>query len=615
MNRSILTLIIVLYTVTGFAQAPNWEWARIDNGTSVTAGAGYRKQAVAVSKNVLVWATLQNSKYTATPSAYGDYHITEYNLAGNLLNSASITGKVCIVDIKADTLNNWYILGKYNDSLQFGTLSRVNSNLTAPYYFLMKVDGATLGMVWFKDIGTNYYSSAESIFVKGDNLYIAVDSALTSSIYKIDINTGAKTLIVRQAMTGHISSVAADELGNIYVAGSCPSWGVDTFGSQTINITNLYYSYIVRYKANGTFDWIKFMNDITCTSRKLSIANSNTIYYTGAVHDTMTLGSFHIPKPLVLSGANYLAASLDSTGGVRWVKQGKDSTACRADMEYLFNAEVVDSMLVIMPTARIYNDFGNGITSAFGTQTAVALVAYTPSGVTNWLRRSNTDMVTAQHLGSNGRDLWITGMARDSFSLDFDTVSVSLASLTQTPFLAKLNVTDEVCALPPAVNAVPGNGSASFLWPPVAGAMGYEYSFSTSGTPPASGTFTTNASALITTVSKDSTYYFCLRTMCAPNLYSPWACTMFKLGIQYLNKNVVSIYPNPATHSINIAGLNGMHHISIRVMNIAGSLVGVFDIDNPKQKEYINVSSFARGSYFVEIKAGDERMVQKIVLE
>lgn len=69
--------------------------------------------------------------------------------------------------------------------------------------------------------------------------------------------------------------------------------------------------------------------------------------------------------------------------------------------------------------------------------------------------------------------------------------------------------------------------TATLTWEAAGGAAGYEYAFSTSATPPASGTLTTNLTATDNGLTAGTAYHLHLRTACAGGLFSSWVSTPF----------------------------------------------------------------------------------------
>jgi hypothetical protein len=447
MKRWILLVMIGLFQTAVFAQATrHWEWAKADTGINYTVNPGYPRQVVAANASgTVLWGELKQSKLAMSGVSYGDYQLYEYDSSGKKLAGVNLGGKVYLVDAQADTAGNWYIAGKVYDSIALptGTIWQ-RMAASSPEYFIMRLDAGTLNLKWFEFIGTNYYNVIYSFYVKGNTIYLPVDSGLGNIIYKVNTADGAMTPFITQTGCGRVNNIIADSNDNVYVAGSCPGIGTANYGGHSVTITSPYLAFIIRYKNDGQYDWSEWMQDITCPYRKLTYGNDNAVYYTGEVNDSFTIGGLKVKKPLSI-GSTFLAASLDSNGSVRWVKQPKD-TAGSANLTYSFNAVAVDTTLVVMPSVRNYIDWEDGITTNFGNKYVIALAGYNTSGITRWVTHGEADISAPQHIVTNGKDIWITGNARDSFTLQFDTVSVFVAATGYTPFMAKLH-------MPPAYTA------------------------------------------------------------------------------------------------------------------------------------------------------------------
>jgi hypothetical protein len=258
-------------------------------------------------------------------------------------------------------------------------------------------------------------------------------------VWTLDKANGTKNFVLSQSGNSRISSLQADNAGNIYLAGGCASLFTGLNFNGTISIppgTNQYPSYIVRYRSNGQHDWHIWMTDNTCVARKLTLATNNLIYYSGAVHDTMKLGGFQLRKPAVLY--NMMLARLDSTGAVAWVKQLKDTIAGDASLEHIQHAAVsVDSSITLFPNARGFMDWGGGITTSSGLSSQGVCVHYDAAGNILWVKTVGGQTTYAQQIAGNGTDVWVAGIGIDRFSYKFDAITIP-ASLNYPPYIARL---------------------------------------------------------------------------------------------------------------------------------------------------------------------------------
>jgi len=435
--KQLLYLVSLLFlSFDVFAQsAPHWEWGVGDTGVNYTVNPRYPKQLIAAHGNKVLWGEMAPA--SAVFSTYGAYKLSEYDSAGNQLSVVtSISGRSQLLQAQADSAGNWYILGTYYDTMQVdGGPLTYKSSFTSPDYFIFRLDASTLSLKWFQFIGPSYYSSCRSFHLNGSYLYLAVDSGLNNEILKADTGTGTMVVAASETNGGHLSAVVADENGNMYATGTCPQFGNIILGGHNDSITAAYTAYIVRYKSNGQYDWSIWMNDITCTPRNISLLNNNTIFYSGELNDSLTIGSYSIKKPRILAN-NYLAASLDSTGFVRWAVQPNDSLATISLNSYC--SITTDSTLVIASQVSGNVLWGNGFQFNYGYSSIAAIVAYGLNGSVAWTKYTDCSEATPQQLVSNGWDIWISGNVQDTSAMLLDTISVAINTPGSVPFLAKL---------------------------------------------------------------------------------------------------------------------------------------------------------------------------------
>lgn len=89
-------------------------------------------------------------------------------------------------------------------------------------------------------------------------------------------------------------------------------------------------------------------------------------------------------------------------------------------------------------------------------------------------------------------------------------------------------------------------------------------------------------------------------------------------GDQSVTTSSVSVYPNPASEYINVGySLNQKTHVTIRIYDLSGRVVkqlNLYNQANGLHVETINTSAFEKGTYIVQILAGNNTTTAKFVI-
>ncbi|MBA3828645.1 MAG: T9SS type A sorting domain-containing protein [Taibaiella sp.] len=443
--RSFIFTIITLFISLQFTQAqqPTWVWATSAD-TINNAGVNYPQHVVAASGASVMWGELKKSKMIYGQQSIGDYNITQYDTAGTPGASITIGGKIALLDAQCDATGNYYFLGTYFDSLRFvggPSFSRDPFTSTSANYFVFRLDKNTLALKWFHFIGADYTATTSFFTIRNGALYMPVDSGGFATLYNYDLNTGNRLAVLKQSGSpAFLSSVDVDNDGNIYVTGLASNTANFNGHTLTIPSSSSYPNYIVRYHANGQYDWSIFMHDVTLAQRKVTVLNNNQIYYSGSVDDTLTLGTFHLHRAQWVS--DFLVAMLDSNGQVHWVTQLNDSLHGDAMVSSATHTTLnPDSSLSVLTRARGNINWGNGVSSTNSISGGVTVANYNTAGAVNWTMSSVGLSVSATHMATNGYNTWVTGNGYDSTAIHFGSHSVpTFFSYSSTPYLSRFRL-------------------------------------------------------------------------------------------------------------------------------------------------------------------------------
>lgn len=437
----IACLLAVFIAESAYSQGLPYNWARVESNT-FNVNPSFARQAIAGYKGKVLWSVLQGIKLNYGQRSLGNYRLTEYDSAGTAGINTQITGKIAVIDVRPDAQGNWYLLGYYHDSMAFanGTiLTRDPALLTTCPYFMCRLDAGTLALRWVKALGSNIYCRTDCFTLKNNIIYLPVDSSLGSTINKMDITNGDRTLLWQQG-NSYVNSLEVDDAGNMYIAGGCADINMTFNGaSGAIPPGIAYREYVVRYKAGGQHDWHFWMNEQTCMHRKLSVVNNNFIYYSGALFDSVEVNGHRFKRGLSLL-SDYLMVRMDSTGDVKWGRQLTGITTQQGTISLSdpFHGAVKDSSFLLFAATRGTINWGNNVTTTTLNFAANAtIVSVAADGTTTWAKTVKARYSSAQHLVCDGQAVWITGLAMDSNAVSFDSLSVPVTP-AYAPYLARM---------------------------------------------------------------------------------------------------------------------------------------------------------------------------------
>ncbi len=160
--------------------------------------------------------------------------------------------------------------------------------------------------------------------------------------------------------------------------------------------------------------------------------------------------------------------------------------------------------------------------------------------------------------------------------------------------------------------------SAQVSWTAVQGVNGYEVEYGASGFNQGAGTTvqaSTN-SASLTGLTANMAYDVYVRSVCAEGVYSAWSSvTSFTTdegeGIDDVNSAAIALYPNPATTTVTISGIEGQATVTVVDMN--GRKNGEWRVENGEIT--LDLTGYAQGAYFVRIVGEQQNAIRKLIVK
>ena len=129
---------------------------------------------------------------------------------------------------------------------------------------------------------------------------------------------------------------------------------------------------------------------------------------------------------------------------------------------------------------------------------------------------------------------------------------------------------------------------------------------------------TTTNSYTITGLEEGTNYVVYVRSICGDGIYSDWTAGFnfmtTEVGIDDVDNTAISLYPNPASSTVTLTGIEGEATVTVvdmngRVVKVIG--YGLEVIDNSLT---IDISDLSQGAYFVRITGERVNAIRKLIV-
>ncbi|HEX7413447.1 MAG TPA: T9SS type A sorting domain-containing protein [Bacteroidia bacterium] len=548
MIKKLFIILIVIVSIGNQSKAQTWQWAKSGNGTSLDEG-----NAVATDKsgNVFITGyfqspTLTFGTYTLTNAGSGDVYIAKYDANGNVLWAKRAGGSVGDEGnaVCADATGNVFLTGYFQSpTITFGTYTLTNAG-TNPNIFIAKYD-PNGNVLWAKHAGGT-----------GDDEGI---------------------------------SVSSDVAGNVFVTGWFFSPTI-TFGTYTLTNVDTVDVFIVKYDANGNVLWAKSGGGhAQVEGGSVSTDAAGDVFLTGGfLGHTLTFDTYTLASA---GSADVFIAKYDANGNVLWAKRAGgtgDEGGCSA------STDVSGNVFITGQFQSSTLSFGTYTLTNIGTDENVFIAKYDANGNVLWAKSVGAPgaisgvgaigyAVSADTIGN----AYITG-GFSSPTIIFDTYTLTAPlplGSTDPMFVVKYDANGNVlCASSLASGGDDQNGVS-------ADRFGNAY---------ITGDFAVNPFILGSNT---------LTLTGGENIFvAKWEANCSRASIEQItNSNEVSIYPNPASSSLQVTFAGNIQNTIIEVYNTIGECVyrqTIQPTPSPSKEgtsAAIDVSNLAEGVYNISI--------------
>jgi hypothetical protein len=169
------------------------------------------------------------------------------------------------------------------------------------------------------------------------------------------------------------------------------------------------------------------------------------------------------------------------------------------------------------------------------------------------------------------------------------------------------------------VGSVTAN-SAVISWTAPTGATRFVVNYGFQGFDQGTGSFDTVENATSCTLSgltANTPYDVYVRTLCEGGTASAWSSvvnftTSRSTGIDDVNAANVSLYPNPASSTVTLKGIEGKATVTVVDMN--GRVMMTVETQPAASDVTIDVTDMAQGAYFVRIVGEQVNAIRKLIV-
>lgn len=435
MKKITLTLLL---SATCVLQAQTFEWLKTPPITfsSNPDMIGYAT-AHDPSGNVYLSGFKENSfNYS---EIFGDVFYNKYDDAGNLQFSKTFTGHVTVYDMVSDSQGNIIVAAGFVnlfavDDLSIDIVDQGVQNLVLKF-------NSNGELLWHKQmsIENSFECRVHTITVDAsDNVYIGYYDFMDSFIKKLSPQ-GDTLATIPQLNARSVQSISIDSEGNIYAAGSCADPGA-TFAGVTVSPSLLYNTFIVKYTANGVYQWVRYVEDITCPEPQVFAHTPDEVYFCSYLFDNYTFDGIPTEGPQQMFSDIFIT-KLNAAGNFQWVREVPGSGYINTGNRKFLSGDAQGNVYFAGSMRGTINWNNQMTTASNGFSNEAIVLKYNPQGdllLAKTAGGASTDRFDAVTVNADG-DIFLTGMSNGSAS--FDGIQHEIAQFQNWPFLAKLNMT------------------------------------------------------------------------------------------------------------------------------------------------------------------------------
>ena len=287
---------------------------------------------------------------------------------------------------------------------------------------------------------------------KDNNIYIGYNNFANSFITKLNSN-GNELLTITQENVRRITSLSIDSTGNIYAAGSCADPNA-VFAGITVENNLTYNTYAVKYNSQGNYQWVKYIEDITCVEPQITAYSQNDIYLSSFLFGSIMFDD--IPTEGGPVFGDFYLAKLNSEGAFQWVREAPGTTGQVVLGKRNFLTIDTQGNIYITGKTKWAINWSNGaFTEPVGIASDALVLKYSPDGelLTVKTITGEGDSRIDNIITDDNGNMYLTGLYIgknyfDDFTQDGSTYRAFLAKLNASQLGVMSNNLNEIILYP-----------------------------------------------------------------------------------------------------------------------------------------------------------------------
>lgn len=370
-------------------------------------------------------------------SIMGDIFYNKYNGAGELQFSKTFSGNATVYNAVSDAEGNIVLAIGYVNTIVIDAIALL-TEAQGVNALIVKFDKDG-NLLWQQQmvIEDSYDCRVHAITTDAqNNIYVGCYDFQHSYIRKLSPE-GSLLLSITQSQARSVTSLSVDNQGNIYAAGSCADPGV-TYAGVPMPTPFPYNIFLVKYTPTGIFQWVKYVEDITCPEPQVVAVSPDQVYFSSYLFSNYTFDGIETEGPLTMFSDVFIA-KLNAQGAFQWVREVPGAGFLDPGSRKSLTADVQGNVYFAGSTRGTIN-WADGITTTTGIDynNDAIVLKYNPDGVLQMAKTAGGDMgdrIDAIALNASG-DIFVAGMCSGTASFDNFTIEAELYE--NWPFLAKL---------------------------------------------------------------------------------------------------------------------------------------------------------------------------------